>query len=314
MSWSTGQTLSSYILYFLRAFFPKHPSIQEMKANLLYKRWEYAQASSLYDILTCSNTSDCRRIYHNKWNSYFKQWEHTESIQEKIQKRTLALNAYNTSLENQYHEETQANKEYVERKLEELLKKQETIEENPQKQNQTWKQEQDSQKQEENQKEENQNRNPEGQNTNTNSSSNETDTTPWKKKENETNTQQSLTYQNTENEKNNSKDVKNQEDKANRANTPSENTSQETPSNTPPTHGSMQNQENNSWEILQIIPKQEALRFFYTEEEVTLSPGEKKQMEEYIESLYQEETLYKKYNTIPKMGKNFWEIRDKYDW
>lgn len=110
-------------------------------ANSYYKLWKYEKSIELYSKIKNSDKKLNFYKNHNLWNTYYKLWTFKNTDEEKIKLWKKSLENYKNALNieiNEDKKETQENYDYVKKKLDDLLKKQEEKEEQKKEQNQSW--------------------------------------------------------------------------------------------------------------------------------------------------------------------------------
>lgn len=169
-AWKINNFLSDYF---------DNPELKLKKWDYYYRLGEYKDAIRTYSQIDCTSWWDwnfCYELFHNKWNAYYREWEKTTNINEKILLWTNSLKSYNSSLNIRQDSETQANYEFVKEKLEDLLNSKQKDQQEQSEQDQEQQQEQND----ENSKEE-ENNNNNSQDKDTDSSNNQNDSweQPW---------------------------------------------------------------------------------------------------------------------------------------
>jgi tetratricopeptide (TPR) repeat protein len=104
----------------LEKIFPKNNDLLIKNADYNYKIWEYKKAIDIYKNVDCKDKKNCLQLYHNTWNAYYKYWEKSNSLQDKISYWQQSILFYSRGLEQIENNETRKNYEFVWKKLKEL--------------------------------------------------------------------------------------------------------------------------------------------------------------------------------------------------
>ena len=150
----------------LSQIFPYNQNLLLKQADYFYKKQDYQTALLYYLWIDCKNDTSCFFVGHNLWNTYYKFWDIQESRDAKINFWQKSLQSYLDALEIFQNPQTQANYDFVRKKLEELLEEEE---EPPQDEEEIPPEEESEEDEQQQEQDDNQEQNQENQQENENS-------------------------------------------------------------------------------------------------------------------------------------------------
>ncbi len=119
---------------YLAKIFPENEKIQLKKGDYYYRFWEYKKALEQYTKIDCKTDLICSILYYNLGNTYYRLWENTPQITDKLWFWQQALSVYQKALQILEDEKTRKNYEFVLKKMNEFIdemKKKQELEKQP---------------------------------------------------------------------------------------------------------------------------------------------------------------------------------------